>query len=60
MALLDMPKSHSIDTYVNYPNLNNVKENAFSTNRKRSPDKEYFAKDIAEQMGDDHSLGFYR
>ena len=57
--LLDMPKSHPIDTYVNHTNLNNVKENAISTKR-RSPEKEFFAKDLADQMDDDHSLGFYR
>ena len=44
--LLDVPKSHPTNTYVNLPNLNNVKENVFSTNRKGSPEKGFFANDL--------------
>jgi len=44
---------------LNNNNINNVKENAIS-NKKRSPEKEYLAEYIAEQLEDDHSLGFYR
>jgi hypothetical protein len=42
---------------------NNVKSDAiFKTNKKekRSPEKEYLAEEMAEQLNDDHSLGFYR
>lgn len=48
------------DTYVNEINLNNVNNNATSNKRKRSPELESFANYIAEQLEDDHSLGFYR
>jgi hypothetical protein len=59
-SLLEVPKSHPNDTYVNHTNLNNV-NNAISNNRKkRSPEKESLANYIAEQLEDDHSLGFYR
>ncbi|MHB8280048.1 MAG: replication initiator protein A [Candidatus Humimicrobiaceae bacterium] len=63
-GLLDIPNMDSIDTYVNKTNkLNNVKSNAvFNNNKKekRSEEKEYLAQEMAEQLNDDHSLGFYR
>ena len=62
-TLPEVPKRHPIDTYVNHPNLDNVKNNAVFKNnkkKKRSPEKEAFAQDIAERLEDDHSLGFYR
>ena len=88
---LGMTKCHPIDTDVNHPNLNNVKEgkkpppveNSTNNNeiknqikeqieldigkkilnknkKRRSPEKESLAKEILNQMGDEHSLGFYR
>lgn len=42
---------------------NNVNSNAIFKNykkEKRSPEKEYLAEEMAEQLNDDHSLGFYR
>ena len=45
---------------LNKNNLNNVKENAIKNKKKRSPEKEYLAQEMAEQLEDDHSLGFYR
>ena len=45
---------------LNKNNLNNVKENAFSKKKKRTPEKESFASYMAEQLDDDHSLGFFR
>ena len=58
---LEVSNSDPIDTNINKTNLNNVKENAVSNKKKkRSPEKEYLAKEIAEQLGDDHSLGFFR
>ena len=58
---LEVLNSDPIDTNINKTNLNNVKENAFlNKKKKRSPEKEYLAKEIAEQLGDDHSLGFFR
>jgi len=45
---------------LNNNHLNNVKENAILIKKKRTPEKEFFAKDLAEQLNDDHSLGFYR
>jgi len=63
-TLQEVPKEHPNDKYINNTNiLNNVKSNAiFKTNKKekRSPKKEYLAQEMAEQLGDDHSLGFYR
>ena len=57
-------KSAPIDTNVNNTKReNNVKSDAiFKTNKKekRSPEKEYLATEMAEQLNDDHSLGFYR
>ena len=57
-------KSVSIDTNVNDTKReNNVKSNAiFKTSKKekRSPEKEYLAAEMADQLNDDHSLGFYR
>ncbi|MEI7615227.1 MAG: hypothetical protein WCJ54_00830 [Actinomycetota bacterium] len=61
---LDSQKSAPIDTNVNNTKReNNVKSNAiFKTNKKekRSPEKEYLAAEMADQLNDDHSLGFYR
>ncbi len=61
---LEVSNSNPINTYVNKTDrLNNVKENAIfkKTNKeKRSPQKEYLAQEMAEQLNDDHSLGFYR
>jgi len=59
---LEVSNSDPIDTNINKTNLNNVKENAVSNKNKnkRAPEKEYLAKEIAEQLGDDHSLGFFR
>ena len=50
-------------TLNNKNQLNNVKKNAVFNNdkkKKRSPEKESLASYIAEQLEDDHSLGFYR
>ena len=41
-------------------NDNNVNRNAIKNKKKRTPEKESLAKDIAKQLEDDHSLGFYR
>ena len=61
---LDSQKSASIDTNVNNTKReNNVNSDAiFKTTKKekRSPEKEYLAQEMAEQLNDDHSLGFYR
>jgi len=59
---LEVLNSDPIDTNINQTNLNNVKENAVSNKKKkkRAPEKEYLAKEIAEQLEDDHSLGFFR
>jgi len=59
---LEVVNSDPNDTYVNETNLkNNVNRNAiFKNKKKRTPEKEFFAKDIARQLDDDHSLGFYR
>ncbi len=59
---LEVLNSDPIDTNINKTNLNNVKENAVlnKKKKKRTPKKEYLAKEIAEQLGDDHSLGFFR
>jgi len=48
---------------LNKKELNNVKNNViFKINKKekRRPEKEYLAEEMAEQLNDDHSLGFYR
>jgi len=46
---------------LNNNHFNNVKGNATSNKKKkRSEDKEYLASYIAEQLEDDHSLGFFR
>jgi len=47
---------------LNNNQFNNVKSNAISNKKKkkRSEDKEYLASYIAEQLEDDHSLGFFR
>ena len=59
---LEVSNSDPINTYVNKTDIiNNVNSNAvFNKKKKRTPEKEFFAKDIAEQLEDDHSLGFYR
>ena len=88
----EVVNSDPINTNVNEPNLNNVKEgkkpppveNSTNNNneiknqiekqieldigkkilnknkKRRSPEKESLAKEILNQMGDEHSLGFYR
>ncbi len=64
IGIQEYGKSVSIDTNVNNTKReNNVKSNAiFKTNKKekRSPEKEYLAEEMADQLNDDHSLGFYR
>jgi hypothetical protein len=59
---LEVSNSDSIDTYVNKTEIiNNVNSNAISNKRKkRTPEMEAFAQEIAEKLEDDHSLGFYR
>jgi biotin operon repressor len=55
--------TNNILTLKNKNQLNNVKENAVfnkGKKKKRSPEKESLASYIAEQLEDDHSLGFYR
>jgi hypothetical protein len=62
-TLLESQNIHPINTYVNKTNrLNNVKSNAIFNNKKekRSDQKEYLAREMAEKLEDDHSLGFYR
>jgi len=72
---LEVPKVHSSDTDVNETNLNNVNrasreevvENSEGEmkeyprpKRYRSREKESLAKEIAEELKDDHSLGAFR
>jgi len=72
---LEVPKVHSSDTNVNETNLNNVNrasgeevvENSESEikeypgpKRYRSREKEQLAKEIAEELKDNHSLGAFR
>jgi len=72
---LEVPKVHPNDTYVKETNLNNVNragseeivENSESEikeypgpKRYRSREKELLAKEIAEELGDNHSLGAFR
>lgn len=55
--------NHNNILTLNNNQLNNVKENAVfnkEKRKKRSPEKESLANYIAEQLEDDHSLGFYR
>ena len=59
-TLLEVPKRHPNDTYINDTKLNNVKENVILKKGKRSQKKELLAKVISEQLEDSHSLGFYR
>lgn len=63
-SILENGKSDPIDTNVNNTKReNNVKGDAiFKTNKKekRSSEKEYLAEEMADQLNDDHSLGFYR
>ena len=73
--LLEMPKRHPNDTYIKETNLDNVNragseevvENSESEikeypgpKRYRSREKELLAKEIAEELKDDHSLGAFR
>jgi hypothetical protein len=58
---LEVSNSDSIDTYVNKTErINNVNNAISNKKKKRAPEKEYLAKEMAEQLEDDHSLGFYR
>jgi len=61
---LELEKIQPNDTNVNETKRNNnVNSNAILKNNKkekRSPEKEYLAQEMAEQLNDDHSLGFYR
>jgi predicted transcriptional regulator len=58
---LEVSNSDSIDTYVNKTEKINNVNNAISNKRKkRTPEMESFAQEIAERLEDDHSLGFYR
>ena len=59
---LEVSNSNPINTYVNKTDrINNVNNNAiFNKKKKRTPEKEYLAQEMAEQLEDDHSLGFYR
>jgi hypothetical protein len=59
---LEVSNSDSIDTNVNITErINNVNSNAISfKKKKRTPEMEAFAQEIAEKLEDDHSLGFYR
>ena len=72
---LEVPKCNPNDTNVNDPNLNNVNrasreevvENSegkikeySGPKRYRSREKELLAKEIAEELKDDHSLGAFR
>jgi hypothetical protein len=59
---LEVSNSNPIDTYVNKTKRINNVNNAISNKKKkkRSEDKEYLASYIAEQLEDDHSLGFFR
>ena len=64
IGILENGNLDPIDTNVNNTKReNNVKSDAiFKTNKKekRSPEKEYLAEEMADQLNDDHSLGFYR
>jgi hypothetical protein len=58
---LEVSNSDPIDTYVNKTERINNVNNAISNKRKkRTPEMEDFAQEIAERLEDDHSLGFYR
>jgi len=74
-TILEQEKIHPIDTDVNETNLNNVNkasreeivENSegkikeySGSKRYRSREKELLAKEIAEELEDDHSLGAFR
>ena len=60
LELQEVENLHPIDTNVNQTNLNNVNNAISNKKKKRSEDKEYLASYIAEQLEDDHSLGFFR
>jgi hypothetical protein len=58
---LEVSNSNPIDTYVNKTEIINNVNNAISNKKKkRTPEMECFAQEIAERLEDDHSLGFYR
>jgi hypothetical protein len=58
---LEVSNSDPINTYVNETNLNNVNSNAIlNKKKKRTPEMEALAQEIAKRLEDDHSLGFYR
>jgi hypothetical protein len=58
---LEVSNSDSIDTYVNKTErINNVNNAISNKKKKRTPEMEAFAQEIAERLEDDHSLGFYR
>jgi|AntAceMinimDraft_16_1070373.scaffolds.fasta_scaffold15319_1 hypothetical protein len=61
---LEVLNSDPIDTNVNNTKReNNVKNDAIlkiNKKEKRSPEKEYLAQEMADQLSDDHSLGFFR
>ncbi len=40
--------------------IEELRESAYIAQTFRLKEKEFFAKEIAEQLEDDHSLGFYR
>ncbi len=49
---------NQLSIIVNNTDLNNVKENAVSKKKKRTPEKESFASYMAEQLDDDRSPDF--
>jgi hypothetical protein len=58
---LEVSNSDSIDTYVNKTErINNVNNAISNKKKKRTPEMEGFAQEIAERLEDNHSLGFYR
>ncbi len=58
---LEVSNSNPIDTNVNNTNrINNVNNAISNKGKKRTPEMEAFAQDIAKKLEDDHSLGFYR
>ena len=74
-TVLEQEKIHPNDTYVNETNLNNVNRTSKEKDvenfkdeikkcpepkRYRSREKELLAKEIAEELNDDHSLGAFR
>ena len=61
---LKVPNKDTNDTNVSdtkfISNVNNASSNKLNKKQKRSPEKESLATFIAEELEDDHSLGFYR